>query len=80
MAKCIYKNCIRLRRKNSLVCSACTSRHHYWEKKDPAYRLERRRKLALSNETMVEFISDTKLVTYVRKEHKVHVREVKKNE
>lgn len=75
--KCRYKNCARLVRvtKESGECSPCVARHKYWNDKDVDHRLKRRRQLALSGETMAEFISDTRLKKEVVKLYKKEVRE-----
>lgn len=78
--KCRYETCIRLARVKSDTCGACAARHHYWDKQTVGKRLERRRRLMLSNETMYEFVTDNKLDTYVRKEHKTEVRRWRKEE
>jgi len=72
--KCVYENCIRISSTKEDDCGACRARYRYWDKKDPSRRIERRRKLSLSGETMREFISDTKLKQFIRKEHKKEVR------
>lgn len=71
MAKCRYFACVRIAspRGDDGCCNACRARNRYWDDKEPWERLERRRKLELSGETMSEFISDSKLKVYVRKEH-----------
>lgn len=75
MPKCIYENCIRVVKAGSKHkdCYACRARYKYWEKKPVAHRLERRRKLMLSGETMAEFVPDTALRQQVKKLHKKEV-------
>lgn len=65
--KCRYQNCVRLASNKHDDCSACRGRHRYWFNKPAVYRLERRRKLSLSGETMREFVTDTKLKAAIRK-------------
>lgn len=71
MAKCRYLTCVRVAgvRATDGLCNACRARYGYWDGKTPAERLERRRKLELSNQTMTEFVSDSKLKVFVRREH-----------
>lgn len=65
--KCRYESCIRLAGKKYDDCAACRARHRYWDKKPALYRIERRRKLELSGETMREFVTDSRLRVTVRK-------------
>jgi len=80
MPKCIYENCIRVVGALSQyeACPQCRQRYKYWTGKSPAHRIERRRKLALSNETMAEFISPTKLGQFVKREYKKELKDAKK--
>jgi hypothetical protein len=74
--KCAYLHCIRVvsGRSKTGVCGPCQARYRYWDKQSAARRLERRRRLELSGETMAEFITDTKLKQHERKLHKREVR------
>jgi hypothetical protein len=76
MKKCCYENCTRLVNVGSKHddCQPCRTRYRYWQKKSAAHRLERRRKLSLSNETMTQFVDAPRLKKYVRKEHNKEVR------
>jgi hypothetical protein len=68
--KCRYETCIRISTKSSDECAACRARYRYWEGKSPARRLERRRRLELSGETMREFVQDRALNAKIKKEFK----------
>jgi len=72
--KCVYENCVRLSSKKEDSCTACRARHRYWDKKSPGRRIERRRKLSLSGETMREFVGDIQLKQFIRKGYKKEVR------
>lgn len=72
--KCRYLSCVRLASARSNECYACRARHRYWDKQTAAKRLERRRKLELSGETMREFVSDSKLKDGIRKGYRKEVR------
>lgn len=74
--KCRYENCIRLAGARSDECPACRSRHRYWDSKSPARRLERRRRLELSGETMREFVQDRALAAKVKTLYKKEKRRV----
>jgi hypothetical protein len=74
MAKCRYYSCVRIASPNSDDCYACRARHRYWDSQTAAKRLERRRKLELSGETMREFVTDAKLKQGVQKGYKKEVR------
>lgn len=73
--KCSYVNCVRVVKKKGKSCSACNARYGYWDRKSLADRLERRRKLELSGETMKEFITDSKLQAHEKKLHKKEVKQ-----
>lgn len=73
--KCRYVDCVRLAGPRSKECGPCKQRYKYWDGKSVAHRLERRRKLALSGETMSEFVSDTKLRAHEKKLHRKEVKE-----
>lgn len=73
--KCRYFTCVRAASAKQDTCAACRQRHKYWDDKTPAERLERRRKLELSGETMSEFVPDVRLREFVKKEHKRELRE-----
>lgn len=79
MAKCRYLSCIRPARKGHNTCYPCDKRLEYWEDKTPAERLERRRKLDLSGQTMAELVREPQLRMYVKKEHKKELKELKAN-
>lgn len=74
--KCRYYSCIRVvsERSKHEDCPACRQRYRFWDRQSAARRLERRRKLELSAETMRDFISDTKLKAGVRKGFQKEVR------
>lgn len=72
--KCRYYSCVRLASKKHEDCAACRQRFRYWDQQSAAKRLERRRRLELSGETMREFVSDTKLKAGVKKGYAKEVR------
>lgn len=78
--KCVYETCVRVasgRDKNGkpkLDCGPCRARYRYWNNKTPADRLERRRMLELSGETMREFVADRPLLANVKVQYKKEVK------
>lgn len=73
--KCRYLTCVRISRPHSDECQACATRYSYWDKQSAARRIERRRRLEMSNQTMSEFVTDTKLNVHVRKGYRREVRD-----
>lgn len=72
--KCRYLTCVRISRPRSDECQACATRYSYWDKQSSARRMERRRRLEMSNQTMSEFVTDTKLRVAVKKGYQKEVR------
>lgn len=77
MAKCRYLTCVRVvgARADDGLCNPCRAREKYWDDKSITRRLRYRRRLDLSAETMANFVSDSELKQFVKREH---VKEVKR--
>lgn len=74
MAKCVYKDCFRLSSGGHDDCAACRQRYKYWDRKTPAERLERQRKLRLSSSTMEQFVTEKALKSHNIKLYKKELK------